>query len=81
MRRGGDIEVMGELGAWGRHRRDGTHWGKNGVIGMKWGHLVEMDDMGEMAEVREMGMVTLSNVGKVRGMEDMGEGVGEIGEK
>ena len=43
--------------------------------------MVEMDDMGEMAEVREMGMETLSNVGKVSGMEDMGEGVGEIGEK
>ena len=35
MRRGEDIEVMGELGAWGRHRRDGTHWGRNEVIGMK----------------------------------------------
>ena len=49
-------------------------WGRNGVIGVKWGHGVEMDNMGEMAEVREMGMGTLSKVGKVRGIGDMGGG-------
>ena len=74
MRKGGDIEVMGELGAWRKHGRDGPHGGRNGVIGVKWGHGVEMNDMGEMAEVREMGMGTLSKVGKVRGMGDMGGG-------